>query len=402
MNCENVPRISLPFYRALIIRKQYRHLTELIDKSRQIYNKIDPGAVYTSTNSTWTFSSGAKIQFKYIEKDTQVEELQGQSFEYIAVDEIGQYQSDYIFKYCLSRLRSSAGLKCYMRSTSNPSRYRWLREFFRIGPSGESTKFTLDFQTSSGVMTKEIQYIQAKITDNPYIGADYEAMLQLLPEDERKALLEGDWWAYDNVDGQVYETALKEFKKRNGLCRCPYDENLKTYAFIDLGMSDSFVILFVQIFGKEIRIIDFLEANGKSIPDYCTYISQKPYKLERIYLPHDASVRELGTGISRIEQFQKHISCDVEILPRLQLEEGIMLAKDMFKNVWIDVGAEEVLRNLEQYHRKKDNALNLYTKPIHDKHSHIADAFRYISYALPELTKPKVELDIQVRRFSRF
>jgi len=43
----NGPRIYLPYYRALLYRKQYKQLSELIDKSKQIYPLVDPGAVFT-------------------------------------------------------------------------------------------------------------------------------------------------------------------------------------------------------------------------------------------------------------------------------------------------------------------------------------------------------------------
>lgn len=377
------PRYKLSFYRALMFRKHFKQLIELVDKSKEIYPLIDPNATFNKSELTWTFTSGAVIRFQYFETYAQVESLQGIQYQYIGIDEVGTYENDKVFKYAMSRLRSAEGLKCYMRCTSNPSRYKWLMNYFRIGPSGESTKFIIDHVLSNGeIVKKKIQYIQALLKDNPYLGKEYEAQLMLLPEDERRALLLGDWLAYESVDGQVYEHEIKAMEAEKRHCSVAFDPVLDVYTFWDIGISDNAVILFVQYCGKEIRIIDMIEDNNKGLQEYIAilkkYETDKGYRYAKHLLPHDGAAREKFSGKSILEQFESYYA-NVECLPRLTIADGLMATKKMFANLWID-NKIELLEHLRKYRREFNERLEQYGDPIHDIHSHAADAVRYVSY----------------------
>jgi hypothetical protein len=57
-----------PNHRGLLLRRTLDELTELIDKSRQLYPKAFPGAKFRESKSTWVFPSGATIWFTYLDK----------------------------------------------------------------------------------------------------------------------------------------------------------------------------------------------------------------------------------------------------------------------------------------------------------------------------------------------
>ena len=59
-------------HRGLLLRRTLDELTELIDKSRQLYPKAFPGARFRESKSTWIFPSGATIWFTYLDKDKDV------------------------------------------------------------------------------------------------------------------------------------------------------------------------------------------------------------------------------------------------------------------------------------------------------------------------------------------
>jgi hypothetical protein len=379
------PRFKLPYYRALIYRKRRGDLTDLIDKSKKIFPLVDPGAVFNNTDTFWTFSSGAKIYMKYFERIDQAETwLQGQELACICAEEIGQHENDKIFKYALSRLRSAEGLKCYMRATCNPSKYKWLKNYFRIDEIGSASDFCEEFELGDGTKVKKrIKFIPAKLSDNPHLPKEYEAQLMLLPEDERLALLHGRWDAYDTVEGQVYELELKAMDAEKRHCAVPYDPVLDVYTFWDIGISDNCVILFVQYCGKEIRIIDAIEQNNKGVQDYIAqikrYESDKGYRYAKHLLPHDANAREKFTGKSILEQFESYYK-NVECLPRLGLADGIYSTKLMFPKLWID-NKTNVVDRLRNYKRVWNERLQSYNEePLHDINSHMADAVRYVSY----------------------
>jgi len=208
-----------PNHRGLLLRRTLDELTELIDKSRQLYPKAFPGAKFRESKSTWHFPSGATIWFTYLDKDKDVTRFQGQAFNWIGIDEITQYPTPYVWDYLRSRLRSTdpeLQQNLYMRCTANPGGIGgwWIKKMY-IDVGEHNKPFPAsDVETGKPFLwpqghEKEGQplfyrrFIPARLTDNPFLMADgqYEAMLRSLPEIERKRLLEGDW---DVADGAAF------------------------------------------------------------------------------------------------------------------------------------------------------------------------------------------------------
>lgn len=391
-------RYQIESYNGLIFRKNRKDLADLIKASKRIYPHIDPGAVYNNSDNYWKFSSGATIYFSYFERFEQCEsQIQGQEFQSILAEEVGQHEDDRIFLYCISRLRGSNGLKPYMRATANPGRYKWLREYFRINDKGDSTKFTQDFTLSDGtVVTKRIEYIQALLADNPHISKEYEATLMMLGVEERKALLEGRWDAFTSVAGQIFEAELKLMQEEHRICMVKFDKSQPVHTFWDLGINDHHVILFVQYVGKEIRIINMLKGSDKSIKDHWIpeinrLQAEYDYVYEMHWLPHDSAQRDKFGGKSIYDEV-KAILHDVQKLPRPNHKiESIQKARTMFDNVWIDKQkCSDLYDDLSNYKRKWDATNNVWSNdPVHNEASHSADAFQYIAYY-----KKPVKLDL--------
>ena len=60
---EALRQVDIPHYRALILRKTYPQLSDLVDKSQMYYRRAFPQAQYNATAHVWNFPSGAKIYF---------------------------------------------------------------------------------------------------------------------------------------------------------------------------------------------------------------------------------------------------------------------------------------------------------------------------------------------------
>ncbi len=206
-------------HRGLLLRRTLDELTELIDKSKQLYPKAFPGAHFRESKSTWHFPSGATMWFTYLDRDKDVTRFQGQAFNWIGVDEITQYPSSYVWDYLRSRLRSTdpeLQKNLNMRCTANPGGVGgwWVKKMY-IDPHEENKPFPAsDPETGKPFLWPEghekagqplfyRKFVPARLTDNPYLMADgqYEAMLRSLPEVERRRLLEGDW---DVAEGAAF------------------------------------------------------------------------------------------------------------------------------------------------------------------------------------------------------
>lgn len=208
-----------PNMRGLLLRRTLDELTELIDKSRQLYPKAFPGAKFRDSKSTWHFPSGATIWFSYLDRDQDVTRYQGQAFNWIGIDEITQYPTPYVWDYLRSRLRSTdpeLQKNLSMRCTANPGGVGgwWVKKMY-IDASEPGERFpAADLDTGRPFVWPEghekagkplfyRKFVPARLTDNPFLMADgqYEAMLRSLPEVERKRLLEGDW---DVAEGAAF------------------------------------------------------------------------------------------------------------------------------------------------------------------------------------------------------
>lgn len=385
---ERLPGYKNPRYNSIMIRRHYKDLRDIIAKTQYWYPLVDPGAKYNKSDMIWTFSSGAKIQFAYFDNLESCQNMvQGAEYATCLIDEAMHFETDEIFLYLLSRLRNTYGMKPLMRLTSNPGKYKWLREFFKINDVGDSTDFTHDYILEDGLnVRKRIQYIQAKITDNKHIPKDYQATLMMLNEEEKQSLLFGMWNAY-NIKGGIYTDLIATSRKNGKVCKINYDPNLTVYCVFDLGYNDTTSVIFAQYFGKEVRIFEHLESNGKHISYYWDYIISKQFNSFKVILPHDARAKTVGAEYSVEEQANKMFgSSNVVVLEREGIELGISTTKNMFNDLYIDEKCERLIECLEMYKRRKNKVTGVYEEPLHDEFSNSADSLRYLAMYLKTIT----------------
>ena len=177
-------------HRGLILRRSMPELRELIDKSRELYPKAFQGCKYREVEKLWTFPSGAKIEFGFLERDADVYRYQGQAYSWIGFDEITHLPTEFAWNYLASRLRTTdPDIVPYMRCTANPGGVgaTWVKKrYIDPIPPNES------FEGADGLTRK---FIPARLQDNPFLASDgrYERMLKALPPTQRQQLLEGNW-----------------------------------------------------------------------------------------------------------------------------------------------------------------------------------------------------------------
>ncbi len=160
----------------------------------------------------------------------------------------------------------------------------------------------------------------------------------------------------------------------------PHDPRLPTHTAWDLGMADSTVIWFIQMHGRETRVIDVLKGEGVGLDWYAKRLQERDWLWGNHYLPHDVEVRELGTGKSRKEVLAG-LGIKATICPNIPIADGIQAVRLLLATCWFDKAkCKAGVEAMRMYRREWDEKRQEFrTIPLHDWTSHYADAFRYFA-----------------------
>lgn len=218
--------------------------------------------------------------------------------------------------------------------------------------------------------------------------------------DERVSMSKSDPEKYDWVwegnprlmaEGSYYGNLLQRADHDGRICRVAYEPALLVHTAWDLGMDDSTAIWFFQYLPSgrsgEYRFIDYYEASGESLAHYAHVIEQKGYNYGQHIGPHDLAVRELGTGVSRVETARK-LGLNFRVAKNLPILDGIEAVRQVLPIAWFDrEKTAKGLNCLYGYQREYDDIRACFKeKPLHDWSSHGADAMRYaaVGFKTPE------------------
>ncbi len=192
--------------------------------------------------------------------------------------------------------------------------------------------------------------------------------------------------------GAYYGKEMRAADDDNRVTVVPYEPSLPVYTAWDLGIGDTTAIWFAQFHGAQKRIIDFYEASGVGLDHYAAMLKDKPYVYGPHILPHDARVRELGSGKTRVETLTALGLKDIVIADSMPLDDGIQAVRGFLPAAWFDaVKCKRGIEALRQYQREFDEKGKMFrARPMHSWASHAADALRYlvIGYRPPAAKAP--------------
>jgi hypothetical protein len=105
------------------------------------------------------------------------------------------------------------------------------------------------------------------------------------------------------VVGAYYTQELERVERDGRIRQLPWSPALEVVTAWDLGIADQTAIIFAQVHGPEVRIIDFYQHRGESLAHYAKVLSEKPYRYRDHFLPHDVENRldDYGSGTTRRE-----------------------------------------------------------------------------------------------------
>jgi phage terminase large subunit len=182
--------------------------------------------------------------------------------------------------------------------------------------------------------------------------------------------------------GSYYGKLMQQAEDEGRITHVPHEPTLRVWTAWDLGIDDSTAIWCLQTTrGGQWRLIDYIEGSGEALDYYVGLLRQRNYAYEKHLLPHDAEVRELGSGRSRTETLHGLGVRPTRIVRQHNVADGINAVRMVLPRCWFD--AEKCalgIRALRHYRREWHEAAQTWRgTPVHDHASHGSDSMRYLA-----------------------
>ncbi len=200
------------------------------------------------------------------------------------------------------------------------------------------------------------------------------------------------------IMGAYYAALIADAEKENRVTDIPISHDLPIHTSWDLGIGDSMSIWVWQAGPEGMRIIDHIEDHGRPLPHYSKELDARGYKGGVDFVPHDARVRDLGTGRTRLETLVG-LGRNPRLVAIHPVDDGINAVRHLFPRMWFDkTRCGEGIEALRQYRTEFDDKTQAFkTRPRHDWTSHTADALRYGAMAYRELAVEKIKKKITAK-----
>lgn len=248
-------------------------------------------------------------------------------------------------------------------------------------PKGRNAFYKLihgDEKTTGAVRDPEWYTLFLKASETGILPADELLKLKRTmsePEYQQELEIDFDTAAVGAIYGREVTALNADQRVRN----VPHDPLLPVHTVWDLGWNDKMAIALVQRTASEVRIIDYIEDSHRTLADYVADLSAHRYILGKDWIPHDGRAKDYKTGKSA-EEILQGLGRAVEVIPQLDVEQGINAARLLFPRCYFDESkTQRLVHCLKRYRRAINSTTNEPGAPLHDEFSHGADCFRYLA-----------------------
>ncbi|KJZ67269.1 hypothetical protein VD17_03150 [Pseudomonas fluorescens] len=251
---QNVGKGWGPWWRGIILRKEFKHLADLVKTAAILIPKIFPGATWNESKHRWTFPTGEVLIFGHIKHVREYDgKFHGHQYSFIGWDELATWATPDVYEAMLSTLRTAyqptksqpLPPPLQVRATTNPwgCGRTWVYERFIEGKRPGEITYNADGSRQRCALFGTI--FQNHYMDESYIK---NYLAQLEDPAKRAAWLEGDWEAVDT--GAMFGPVWSQ-----NLLLDPFEipAGWKVDRSFDFGQSTPFCCLW------------YAEANGESV-----------------------------------------------------------------------------------------------------------------------------------------
>lgn len=327
---------------------------------------------------------------RFIVEKSTIYGINGSEFRFIGV------------KNNVSAVKSYEGIDiCWIAEAHNVSRDSWETIIPTIRKDG--SQIIVDFNANNFEDDTYQRFVVSPPPDSVVVKINYDEnpFFTDVLRQEMEYMKASDPDAYQNVwlghpkivlDSAVYAKELRLMQEEQRIRFVPYDTFTPVHCFYDLGWRDYTSVVLAQKTAFEYRIIDFIEINQTKMSDVIGLLQRKPYTYGVHYLPHDAGAMSLQTGRSIEQIMRTDHKLSVRVVPRHSLIDGVNAVRQMMASMFIDeTKCSKLLGHLRKYSYDLESKRPV---PIHDEHSHAADAVRLMAMSLrdplPPIKEPEV------------
>lgn len=281
------PGIQILLLRRTMPELKENHVLPMLKETKGV-------ATYSGQDRVFLFPNGSRIKLGYCALEGDVLQYQGQAYDVIFMEEATHF-SEFQFMTLMESNRSSG----HMGERFRP------RMYFTCNPGGVGhawvKRLFVDREYRGKEDPKNYRFIPSRVYDNYYLmenNPEYVEDLESLPEDRRRAMLDGDW---DVFEGQYFP----EFNRDAHVCK-PFaiPDYWRVYRVFDYGL-DMLACLWVAVDERE-RCFVIRELNEPNLP-----ISEAARRMledtgERVEVtlaPPDLWSRSQESGRSKAEMF---------------------------------------------------------------------------------------------------
>jgi phage terminase large subunit len=279
----------------ILLRRSLQELRE--NHVLPLVAQLKDVAKYRDQDKEFIFPNGSRIKLGYCDAERDVLQFQGQAYDVIFLEEATQF-TEFQFTTLTESNRSSG----MMKERFSP------RMYFTCNPGGVGHTWVKRLFIDKDYRRKEraenYDFIPSTVYDNEYLmvnNPEYVENLENLPEMRKRAMLYGDW---DAFEGQYFE----EFNRDIHVIDVPeLQPHWKRYRVFDYGL-DMLACYWIAIdnSGQAIVYKELYESN-LIISEAAKKI--KEYTNEQIYMtfaPPDLWNRRQDTGKSAEDVFREN------------------------------------------------------------------------------------------------
>lgn len=239
--------------------------------------------------------------------------------------------------------------------------------------------------------------VEANWRDNPWFPDVLNR--ERLEDAKNRPEQYGHIWegGYATVNAGAYFAASIQKARDDGrIGVVPADPLMTTRAIWDIGgtgaRADACAIWIAQFVGREIRWLNYYEAQGQPLATHIEWLRSNGYGNALCVLPHDGATNDRVHDVS-YESALRAAGFEVQVIANQgagAAMKRVEAARRLFPAMWFNEATTAAgVDAIGWYHEKRDEARGIGLGPDHDWSSHGADAFGLgaVAYEMPEAGK---------------